>query len=81
MNANARKLKFFNFYKLYFPLTFNPEIGTEASMGKTDSRLTAFFIFAQRRCDTARLNFITTVNFLSKRNIFNVQHLFSCRSY
>ena len=26
MSADTRKLNFFNFYKLYFPLTYNPEI-------------------------------------------------------
>ena len=35
MSAYARNLKFDNFYKLYFPLTFNLEIGTEASLGES----------------------------------------------
>ena len=40
----ARKIKFVNFYKLYFPLTYNPEIGTESSLGKPNLHL-AHFLF------------------------------------
>ena len=36
----ARKLKFVNFYNLYFPLTYNPEIDTEASVNESHSHLT-----------------------------------------
>ena len=50
MAAYGRKLKFVNFLKLYdvqlyIPLTYHPEIGTEASVGKSDSHLTAFIIY------------------------------------
>ena len=45
----ARELKFLNFYKLYFPLTYNPEIGSKASVGEPDSHLTMssspFYLF------------------------------------
>ena len=36
------KLKFANFYKLYYLLTYKPEIGTEASVGESDSHLQTF---------------------------------------
>ena len=37
MSACARKPKFVNIYKSYVPLTYNPEIGTEASACESDS--------------------------------------------
>ena len=43
MNAFASKFKFVNFSMLYFPLTDYNEIGTEASLGETDSHLTDIF--------------------------------------
>ena len=39
----THKFKFVNFYKLYFPLTYNPEIGTKVSAGESESHLTSFF--------------------------------------
>ena len=36
------KLKFVNLYKLYFLLTYNPENGTEDSMGESDLGLNRF---------------------------------------
>ena len=49
MSAYVRNLKFVNF-KLYFPLTYNPEIGTELSACESDSHLTDFFIFCHVLC-------------------------------
>ena len=43
MSAHARELKFVNFYKLYFLLTYNPEIGAQDAMVEYDSHLTAFY--------------------------------------
>ena len=37
---NIYKLKFVK----YFPLTYYPEIGTEALVGKSDSILTGFYL-------------------------------------
>ena len=31
-DSYPRKLKFVNFHKLYFPLTYNPKIGTETQL-------------------------------------------------
>ena len=45
MNPYARKLKFVNFYKLDFPLTYNPEIVTEPSVCKFHLHLTFFLHF------------------------------------
>ena len=44
-NECARKLQFANFYKLYFPLTYNPEIGTEPSVG--EQNLTGFLFIIE----------------------------------
>ena len=43
ISAYARKLKLVDFYKLYFPLTYNPEIVTKALMGESDSNFIGFF--------------------------------------
>ena len=40
MSTYARKLKFVNFYK--FPLTYNLEIDTVASVSESNSHLTGF---------------------------------------
>ena len=37
-----RQVKFVNFYKLYFPLTYKHEIGTGFSVNEFDSHLTGF---------------------------------------
>ena len=43
MSALARKLKFVNFYKsVTIPLSYNPEIRAELSVGETNSHLTDF---------------------------------------
>ena len=43
MSAYVRKFKFVNFYKLYFPLTYNTEIDTDTSADENDSHLAGFF--------------------------------------
>ena len=43
---SAPKLKFVNFYKLNFPLTYNPEIGTEALVSDY-SHLTGFCMYVK----------------------------------
>ena len=50
MSAYARKLKFVNFYKLYLPLTYNPEIRMQASEGESDSHLTFFYLIKEYYC-------------------------------
>ena len=35
MNQNSRNLKFANIYKIFWPLAYNPKIGTEASVGES----------------------------------------------
>ena len=42
MIAYTRKFKFVNFYNLYFSLAYNPDNGTEPSMGESNSHLTSF---------------------------------------
>ena len=42
ISVHMGKLKFVNFYKLDFPLTYHHKIGTETSVGEFDSHLTGF---------------------------------------
>ena len=44
---SAPKLKFVHFYKLNFPLTYNPEIGTEALVSDSNSHLTDFCMYVK----------------------------------
>ena len=41
-NAYARKIKFVNFYKLYYMLIYYPEIGTALSVVEYDAYLAGF---------------------------------------
>ena len=43
MSAYARKLKFVNFNKFYFPFIYNPEMATETSVRESDSHLMHVF--------------------------------------
>ena len=43
MSVFICKFMFVNFYKLKFPLTYNPEIGRKVSVGEFDSYKTGFF--------------------------------------
>ena len=47
MSPCSCKLKFVKFIRstVRFPLTYQPEIDTDASMGESDSQLTDFFYF------------------------------------
>ena len=47
--AKLSLLTFFYFCKLYFPLTYNFEIGTEGSAGGSDSHLTGYLFLKLRK--------------------------------
>ena len=48
MSAYVRKLQFVNFYKLHFPLRYNPEIGMKLSECEYHSLLTDFYVKNRR---------------------------------
>ena len=54
MSAHDRKIKFVNFYKLNFPLAYNPEIGKEGSVGESHSHLSGFFILYSKTRGTSQ---------------------------
>lgn len=59
MVANLRYVRFVNVHKLYFPLTYNFEIGTEPLVDEYDSQLPVLNVKKRRSHFTDREKKIT----------------------